>query len=353
LGKQLRILLSGRLAGEPPQGGATWAVLQYALGLERLGHEVFVVQPVDEESPEMAAYFDRIVSEFRVRAVLLRRGQPCPSVPGTDVLINISGMLRDVALESIPIRVYLDLDPVFNQLWNLQGVDAGLDGHTHYATVGTRVPSCGLEWTPTLPPVVLERWPAASSIDHDALTTVGNWRSYGPIERDGIRYGQKVHSLRRFLDLPERSGQRFELALDIDPGETRDLEALEQHDWHLLDPRLVAGTPSTYSDFIRGSWGEFGIAKEGYVVARCGWFSDRSACYLASGRPVLAQDTGFDDRLPTGAGLFAFRTTDDAVGSIEELRKDYGRHSRAARAIAEEHFDSDRVLTTLLEGLMA
>jgi Phosphotransferase enzyme family len=353
VGKQLRILLSGALAGDPPQGGATWAVLQYVLGLERLGHEVSVVQPVDEPRPETEAYLARIISEFGVRAILLQRGRPCPFVPGTDVLINISGMLRDVALESIPIRVYLDLDPVFNQLWHLQGVDAGLDGHTHYATVGTRVPSCGLEWTSTLPPVVLECWPLGGSIEHDALTTVGNWRSYGPIEHAGVRYGQKAHSLRRLLDLPARSGQRFELALDIDPGETRDIEALAQHGWRLLDPRAVAGTPSTYSDFVRGSRGELGIAKEGYVVSRCGWFSDRSACYLASGRPVLAQDTGFDDRLPTGAGLFVFDTTDGAVVSIEELRRDFGRHARAARAIAEEFLDSDRVLRRLLQEVGA
>jgi hypothetical protein len=328
-------------------------VLQYALGFERLGHEVFVVQPVDEAKPETAAYLARIVSEFGLRGLLLRRGQPCPFVPGTDVLINISGMLRDVALESIPIRVYLDLDPVFNQLWYLQGIDSGLDGHTHYATVGARVPSCGLEWSPTLPPVVLDRWPVAGRIEHDALTTVGNWRSYGPIEHDGIRYGQKAHSLRRFLDLPVRSGERFVVALDIDSRETRDLEALAQHGWHLVDPRAVVGTPSTYFDFVRGSRGELGIAKEGYVVSRCGWFSDRSACYLASGRPVLAQDTGFDQRLPTGAGLFAFQTTDDAVVSIEELRRDYGRHARAARAIAEEFLDSDRVLQRLLQEVGA
>lgn len=328
-------------------------MLQYALGLERLGHEVFVVQPIEDESPQTGAYFDRIVSAFRLRAALRRRGQPCPFVSGAEVLINISGMLRDLEFESIPIRVYLDLDPVFNQLWHLQGIDAGLDGHTHYATVGVRVPGCGLEWTPTLPPVVLERWPPAGDIEHDALTTVGNWRSYGPIEHDGVRYGQRAHSLRRFLDLPQRSGRRFELALDIHPGETRDLQALAQHGWHLLDPHTVAGTPSAYSDFLRGSWAELGVAKEGYVVSQCGWFSDRSACYLASGRPVLAQDTGFSDRLPTGAGLFAFGTTDDAVASIDALQRDYGRHARAARAIAEEFLDSDRVLRRLLEEVGA
>src|SRR5206468_3114890 len=201
--------------------------------------------------------------------------------------------------------------------------------------------SCGLEWIPTLPPVVLEWWPPAGSIERDALTTVGNWRSYGPIEHDGIRYGLKAHSLRRLLDLPEASGERFELALDIDPGETRDLEALAQHGWHVVDPRAVAGTPSTYSDFVRSSRGELGIAKEGYVVSRSGWFSDRSACYLASGRPVLAQETGFSRYLPTGEGLLSFETLEQAAAGVEELERDHALHSRRARELAVEHFDSD------------
>jgi hypothetical protein len=343
------------LAGDPYQGGATWAVLQYALGLERLGHEVFVVEPVDEVRPESVAYLEFIGREFGIRVALLPRGQPLSSVSGADLLLNVSGMLRDDALESIPIRVYLDLDPAFNQLWHEQGIDVGFEGHTHFATVGqaianggTRLPTCGLEWIATVPPVVLERWPVAERIEHDALTTVGNWRGYGSIEHDGVHYGQKAHSLRQFLELPRRSRERFELALDIHQDEIRDLEALEENGWILLDPRTVAGTPAQYADFVRGSRAELGIAKSGYVVSRCGWFSDRSACYLASGKPVLAQDTGFGAYLPAGAGLLAFETTDDAVAAIEELRRDYGRHARAARAIAEEYLDSDVVLTRLL-----
>ena len=362
----LRILLSGTLAGVPGQGGATWAILQYALGFRKLGHKVAFVEPVDAATPEVVAYFSRVADEFGLDAALVVAGthetvgssykQVFEAARAADVLVNVSGVLREEALLEAPVRVYLDVDPAFNQLCHEDGIEVGLDGHTHFVTVGQAlgqpdcdVPTLGRDWIPTVPPVVLERWPRADRIEHDALTTVGNWRGYGSIERNGTHYGQKAHSLRNFLDLPAMTGERFELALAIDPGETRDLEALEAHGWGLLDPVREAGTPHDYASFVRGSKGEFGISKSGYVVSRSGWFSDRSACYLASGRPVIAQETGFSRFLPTGQGLFAFESAEDVVPAIDELRRDYKRHAAAARAIAEEHFDSDLVLTRLLE----
>jgi hypothetical protein len=339
----VRILVAGMLAADPHQGGATWAVLQYVLGFRRLGHDVDVIDPrVAGEAGER--YLADVTREFALE----------PPHGSYDVLLNVSGMLRDErVLEQTPIRVYLDLDPVFNQLWHAQGIDVGLDGHTHYVSVGLTVPQTGHEWLHTLPPVVLERWPAAGEIERDALTTIANWRGYGTIEHEGVRYGQKVHSFRELLDLPERTGDRFAVALDIHPGDDRDIDALRRHGWELLDPRDVAGTPDAYRSFVAGSRAEIGIAKEGYVVSRSGWFSDRSACYLASGRPVVAQDTGFGAVLPTGAGLFVFSSADDVAAALEAIRFDYGRHSRAARAIAEEHLDSDRVLTRLLRAVGA
>jgi len=305
------------------QGGAEWAVLQYVLGFQRLGHEV------------------KLVGE---------RGDQF------DLVLNISGTLAPDLLASIPIRVYLDLDPAFNQLWHGQGIDRHFDGHTHHVTVGQAigtpgcdVPTYGLEWIKTLPPVVLERWPARNSFALSAMTTVGNLRSYGSIEHDGITYGQKVHSLRTLRRLPERTRQRFVLAMTVHEDERGDLEALDRHGWELVDPRQVAGTPSSYRDFVSGSWAEIGIAKHGYVISRCGWFSDRSACYLASGRPVIAQDTGFRRFLPTGEGLVAIDNEDSAVAAVHDLRENYARHAAAARQLAEEYFDSDVVLARLLE----
>ena len=342
----MRILVAGMVAANPHQGGATWAILQYVLGLEQLGHEVWLVDPAEKPGARATAYFAAL--DLGPRAFLGPYAGPVP-----DVLLNVSGMLRDErVLDEAPIRVYLDLDPVFNQLWHLQGVDAGLGGHTHYVTVGRRVPATGHQWIPTLPPVVLDRWPIAGRIDMDAFTTVANFRAYGSIEHDGVRYGQKAHSLRPLVDLPRRTDERFALALDIHPDEP-DLAELREHAWELLDPYEVAGTPDRYAAFVRGSKAELGIAKEGYVVSQSGWFGDRSAAYLASGRPVVAQNTGFGERLPVGAGLFAFAHAEDVLAAIEAIRFDYGRHARAARAVAEEHLDSRRVLTRLLREVGA
>jgi hypothetical protein len=276
------------------------------------------------------------------------------------VLLNIAGMLTDPELlEAVPVRAYLDLDPVFTQLWHaVDGVDMRLDVHTHFLSVAdsiggptSAIPDCGREWLPTLPPVVLDEWPPAHRLERRALTTVGHWRSYGAIDRDGVQYGQKVHSLRPLIDLPRRVGVPFELALAIHPDEVSDIEALREHGWIRLDPAALAETPDAYRDFVRGSWAEFGLAKSGYAVADSGWFSDRSACYLASGRPVIGQDTGFGRRLPVGEGLFAFTTTDDVVAAVEELEADYERHRAAAREVAVEHLDSDRVLSSVLGRL--
>ena len=151
--------------------------------------------------------------------------------------------------------------------------------------------------------------------------------------------------------MPKLAGSRFQVALGIHPDEQRDLEALRANGWELVDPVRAACTPDRYAEFIRASKAEIGIAKSGYVASRCGWFSDRSACYLASGRPVVAQETGFARFLPTGEGLLAFESLEDAVACVEEVERDYPRHSSAARAIAEQHLDSDRVLSSLIERL--
>jgi hypothetical protein len=277
-----------------------------------------------------------------------------------DLLVNISGLLTDEALtEDIPLRAYLDLDPAFTQLWQaVEGIDMRFAAHNRFVTVGQaigdpdcKIPTCGLEWVTTPQPVVLERWPAGSITIHDALTTVANWRGYGSIEHKGVFYGQKAHSWRQFFSLPTLSEERFAPALAIHPEESSDLAALRTNGWDLIDPELVTHTPGSYQYFVRGSKAEFGIAKSGYVASRCGWFSDRSVCYLASGRPVIAQETGFSRFLPVGAGLFAFDTIDEVLASIEALNGDYDRHARAARAVAEEYFDSDRVLVRLLNVL--
>ena len=366
------------MAGIPGQGGATWAVLQYLLGLRRLGHDVHFIEPIDarEGGPladsASAAYLEAVARAFGLggRVALVRRatgetwgrpwGEVVAAVGRADLLLNLSGQLRDDRLTGrIPVRAYVDLDPGFSQLWHeVQGVDMGFDGHSHFVTVGLAlgsadcpVPLCGLDWIPTVQPIVLDEWPARDLSGRQSLTTVANWRGYGSIERDGVVYGQKAHSLREFFELPGRTDVPFELALSIHERETRDLDLLRRHGWSLIDPATVASTPERYRRFVRDSWAEFGIAKSGYVNSRCGWFSDRSLCYLASGRPVLAQETGFSAYLPVDEGILPFDSAPAAVAGIEALRSDYARHARAARAIAEAVFDSDRVLPRLLQRL--
>lgn len=166
-----------------------------------------------------------------------------------------------------------------------------------------------------------------------------------------IVYGQKAHAWRRLFPLARRSPWPCTPALAIHTEEGADLAALNEHGWSLLDPVALAGTPAAYQRFVTGSRAELGVAKSGYVASRSGWFSDRSACYLAAGRPVVAQDTGFSDHLPTGQGLLAFDGVDDGVEAIASVASDYERHRRAARALAQEHFDSRRVLGDLLPRL--
>jgi hypothetical protein len=358
-------IVSGRFAGTPGQGGATWAILQYALGLRALGWEVFLIEPLDEPfvdrragsgfepPPAVAAYFDRVCRRFdlvETAALLDANGRSAWGVPyerlagvagRAALLVNLSGVLRDRELtEPIPNRVYVDLDPGFTQLWSeVEGLDMGFEGHTHFATVGQglgdphcTVPTGERSWIPTLPPVVMEHWPAIEPRERaveprdGSFTTVGNWRAYGSVHHAGVHYGQKAHAMRPLMDLPRLAGERVQLALTIHPDERPDLEALSSGGWDLVDPLQAAGTPDRYRRFIGDSLAELGIAKSGYVESDCGWFSDRSACYLATGRPVLAQDTGFS----------------------RYIRSDYAAHARAARTLALDRFDSARVLTTLL-----
>ncbi len=274
--------------------------------------------------------------------------------------MNESGVITsEEILRAVPVRAYLDVDPGFTQLWQeVQGIDMRLGAHNRFATVGGRigqpscdVPTCGVEWIPTVPPVVLSEWPSAGPIERHALTTVGNWRGYGSVELDGVVYGGKVYSMRSFMTLPTLTRDAFVAAFAIHPDERADLVALRENGWCLIDPAAVAGKPGEYRRFVQGSKAEFGVAKSGYVHSHCGWFSDRGACYLASGRPVIAQDTGFGEFLPVGRGLFSFSTIDDVLSAVDALNEDYACHAAAAREIAEEHFDSGRVLGTLLERL--
>jgi hypothetical protein len=364
----LRLVVAGTLVGVPRQGGATWAVLQWVLGLRALGHDVMVVEPVDALTPRRRVDHQRLTASFALggRYALVTPERHSTGVAyrdvaawcaGADALVNLAGSLTDRELVAAPSqRWYVDLDPGFTQAWHATGVDVGLTGHTAYVTVGLnvgrpgcRVPTGGLDWITAPPPIHLPAWDVAARRPAYGLTTVAHWRSYGSLEHAGVSYGQKAHSWRAVLGIAGEATLACEPALAIHPAEVADLAALARSGWHLHDPDVVAATPRAYHRFVGASTAELAIAKLGYVASRSGWFSDRSACYLARGRPVIAQDTGFSEFLPSGCGLLAFASTATAVEAIRQVTADYTRHRRAARGIAEEHFRADRVLRHVIE----
>jgi hypothetical protein len=368
------VIVAGSVAQRPHHGGHAWVFLQYLLGFRRLGFDVLFVDRLDpgmDADESNVAFLAALMKRFGLAeswAVLLDGGREIAGRPRSEVvemarrsvlLLNVMGYLDDdEILAAAPLRAFLDIDPGFGQMWHELGLADLFGGHDRHVTVGKgiggrgcSIPTCGIDWITTLPPVELSEWPRGGEHD-DRFTSVVSWRGpFGPVDYDGRRYGLRVHEFRRFLELPAQTGERFEVALDIDDGDRADAESLERHGWMLADPRAVAGDPWRYRDYVRRSAAELMIAKNLYVDTRSGWFSDRSACYLASGRPVLAQDTGLDGFVPSGEGLLTFATLEEAVAGVDEITGDHPRHSRVARAIAEEHFAAGRVLSRLLREL--
>jgi hypothetical protein len=374
------IVLAGSIAQRPARAGHTWVFLQYLLGLRRLGWQVLFVDWLDEAmcgrpvgESRHAKYLRSVMERFALEDSfsLLDRGngQVVAGLPRHELLreaqrsallLNVMGYLDDEEiLATAPRRVFLDIDPGFPQMWRELGLADLLTGHDDFVTIGERVgrgdcsiPTAGLKWITTRPPVVLEHWQRRHECDQRAFTSVVTWRGpFGPLEYNGKTYGLRVHEFRKFVELPRRLGRPFELAIDIHADDERDRALLEENGWRLVDPVEAAGDPDRYQAYVAGSFAELMVAKHMYVETRSGWFSDRSACYLASGRPVLAQDTGLDGLFPLGEGLVAFRTLEEAVAGVEAISGDYESHAAAARGIAEEHFDSDRVLAALLSAL--
>jgi hypothetical protein len=281
-----------------------------------------------------------------------------------DVFLNVSGCgwLRPEYL-AIPKKIFLDSDPLFTQVALVSGkpdVIERIHAHDFHFTfaenIGAgdcRVPKAGLNWIPTRQPIVLDWFPKADEEPRDVFTSVMNWVSYKTCEFDGEQWGQKDVEFMKFIDLPQQTSQKFEMAMGLGQGKLRPTELLRDKGWQIIEPDQQLPDPWTYRDYLRRSKGEWSIAKEGYVKSRSGWFSCRSACYLALGRPCVLQDTGWAAHYPTGRGLFAFRTMAEAVAGIETVRADYGAHSAAARAVAEKMFDARHVLRSMLEQIGA
>jgi hypothetical protein len=354
-------IVGGVLAGKPGNGGNAWSRLSLVLGLRRLGFDVLFVEQLESLAPDGSEYFEQVCAQFGVEGYLVH-GAPSPELvaraEGASLLLNVGGHLTFETFKSAPrVRVYLDDDPGYTQFWHVRGLlGERLAGHDFHFTFGENIghPACsvptgGIEWRALRPPVLLDEWPVVDSA-WDRFTTVASWRgAYGRIEAHGRTFGQKAHEFRRFVEVPERIPQKFEIALDIDPADAADSLLLRNHGWNLVDPRAVAASPDDFRGYVQGSAAEFSVAQGIYVETGCGWFSDRTTRYLASGKPALVQDTGFSSNLPTGQGLIAFTTIDEAAAGAEAIVRDYGVHAEAARSLAVEYFDSDKVLGRLLE----
>lgn len=376
-----KILVCGTIANKPYNGGQSLIALQYIWGLKSLGFDVLFFEYVTSETcwdecqnqcsfikSVQYAYFVEIITAFSLAgsSSLLHDGgqQHWGASPESvirfareaDALIIIGGAFPpSQVLSAVKKRIYIDQDPVYTQLWSaVYHSDIGLAEADVLFTVGLNIssarcpiPTCGRSWYPIMPVIDLKFWPFVGlSIPAEKLTTVAAWRGYAPLQYRGEWYEQKAVEFRRFLRVPSRITRPVEVALSID--EEDELEVLRKHGWRTVDPRVHARDPWSYRAYIAHSRAELGIVANAYVKAHSGWLSDRSAAYLASGKPVLAQDTGLATHLPLGTGLIPFRTEEELIAAIDDLDARYDEHCRQARRLAEEYFCAEKVLRKLL-----
>ncbi|HXG11664.1 MAG TPA: hypothetical protein VNK04_18055 [Gemmataceae bacterium] len=387
-----RIVVCGYMVRHPVAGNLL-AYFHYVLGFCRLGHEVAYL----EESGWPYSCYDPVSRDWQdfphtglriVRQLMNEHGLHVPvcyvnrdtgemdgagrddlkqMLREADLLLNVGGVCWLPEFGLCRRRALIDLDPLFTQVEHF-GARVLPDYHTHFSyganigRPGCTIPTRGVCWLPTVPPVVPELWRKRDDPPHpplsprggegrvrgtgEAFTTVANWSAYGAVTYEGEHYGQKDEEFLRLLDLPRRTPQQLELAL---AGGHEVRERLRAAGWSVRDAAEVSDCVASYVAYISGSRGEFSAAKHAYVKTRSGWFSDRSVCYLAAGLPVILQDTGFRDWLPVGRGVLAFSSMEEAVASIAKVNADYPAHCRAARELAERVFDYRTVLPRLLE----
>ena len=372
----MKILFAGIIA-RYPFGGVTWCSLMYLLGLRALGHEVFYVEDTGEcvyDPVQNARSTDPSYGTSYIHAALepfglgdrwafvnydgTYHGRGAEAVRSfcadADLFLNLSGgswFWRD-EYARIPRKAFIDSDPAFTQLaiakrepWYVEFFQRFDRLFTFGANIGTAaspVPTGEFTWLKTWQPVTLDDW-ATSLAPRDRFTSVMTWQ----IESFTDVGGNKDQEFLRFIDLPSRTAQPFELAIN---GPQR---LLREHGWQTVDAMGASRSLWDYREFIQSSKAEFGVAKHTYVATRSGWFSDRTECYLSSGRPALVQDTGWTAHLPHGDGLLAFSNPDEALAGIERINSDYDRHARRAYEISREYFDAARVLTRLLDEACA
>jgi hypothetical protein len=384
-----RIVVAGA-AGAMPFAGVGWQVAQYLEGLRRLGHDVFyledtqrwpydpVADTISDDAGPAIAYVSRLMERSGLRQAWAYRDvasggtlhgaserELANRLDAAEILINLSGatLLRDEHLD-VPVRVYLETDPVRLQIEVAQGRREAVEylaAHTHHFSYGEnlgapdcRVPVERFTYRPTRPPVILDWWapdPGDPVLDGRAFTTIANWRQTGyDLEYQGELLTWSKHvEFERFIDVARLVATPIELALS--PEEPETFARLRAAGWRVRPARPLSADLEAYRTYIRSSGGEFSVAKEQNVKLRSGWFSDRTATYLAAGRPAIVQDTAFDCSLPIGEGLFAFNSPADVLSAFDAVQADYPRHARAARRIAERHLRAETVLAELIADL--
>jgi hypothetical protein len=379
---RLQIILAngGGSLAQYPQGGGLWSLLlQYVLGLRDLGHDVVWLEllPSSGDPATDRRLIRRFFRRFRHYGVGDRCALVCfDKVPvlesartyglsirevrevarTADLMWNFACGVRQPLLSLFTHPVLVDLDPGHLQVAALTW-DLDIPAHRAFLTVGTKmhdadcqVPTLGVTWKPFLPFVYLPWWRMSPDPgERAAFTSVTQW-TWEELWWEGrVLSVSKRDAYLRYVALPQRTARAFELAANIHPDDpTGDRDLLRGHGWKLVDPHRVAGSPPAYRRYIRRSRAEFSCPKPIHRELRTGWFSDRSAAYLASGRPVVSEDTGFADTLPIGHGLLTFRTPDEALAAVEEIDANYAHHMRAARDLAESYLDSRRSLEAML-----
>jgi hypothetical protein len=377
-----RIVIGVGLASYPlHSAGNTWAFLQWVLGFRQAGWDVWMVEGIASSScidaqgqkcePAVSAnlaHWNATAAEFGLkdRATLFFDGHS-PELPSllafardAELFFNISGhfQLRDV-LGAVRQRVYVDIDPAFTQIWaEVYKSDMHFEGHDTFVTIGRHLgkkgcfaPLAGQTWLPIGVPVVLDYFTNPKpDAPGETWTTFTHWYGYPQVEYDGRWYGNKSEEFAKLVDLPRKTTQKLEIATDLHP-EDETTGIFLASGWNLIDAHSLNTPWQLYRDYIAQSRGEFCVAKQGYVISHCGWFSDRSATYLALGRPVILQETGWTDFYPEGDGLLSFHDEESARAALEEVGKDPLKHARAARQIAEKYCSAPVVVNHFLETI--
>lgn len=394
--EKLKIIIGGFL-GIMPAGGVTWDYIQYPLGFSLLGHDVYYIEDTRlypiyqkvgsrwDDCSNCAEHIRSVMEYFDLSDRWVYRDEASGKCFGmsenkikelcrtADIFINIScsTFMRDEYLH-IPKRVLIDSDPMFTQIQYASqqmftpgesGIRQMINAHNYFFTFGENIgaddcliPADELRWNTTRQPICLDHWDWQLPISKNGIdfTTLMNWSAGKKLLYDNKEWGQKDIEFSKFSSLPQYlPGIKLSIAVNNieETSKRSEVDKLKSIGWKILDPETNAGDWMSYQKFIQSSVGEFSVAKETYVKANTGWFSCRSACYLASGRPVITQDTGWSKYIPSGNGLFSFKTMPEAIDALKKVTSNINYHSKAAREVAEEYFDSNKVLNCLLQNI--